>query len=299
MSKKETIKSILDCKSDRDLQLLFNPKARYKRVKFFLDTKYNVDTYEKNGVHKWKISNSKPKKRGEIYINGLRNIVGMKMGEFKMNMILNRQSPYFYIGDKSYEDNTGIVTVLIDELKAQSFIGPDNDMFHFMFNASGTRLSDTTTFSSYELINQSNNNGYFWFREPITKLSSITLRYGIPFKKIKIEQAFQKVKVIQQSNPMRVVHNLPSINLLGRYPDMKFKIVGFDTGDPVADKEIIEQVTNYYGKPSGGILVDLQFPFDLSSTTPLPGDLYVTLDFGDYYRQIIPMEFIYLDNELT
>lgn len=107
------VNSILRLNTDRAIQLMFNPTARYKTRYLFLDTKYQDDELNGTGKFKWDLSAGSTPSQGTVVMNGpIKNIVGIRLGP----------SRWAEIDVLNYTESTYPLarwTILIEELSAQ------------------------------------------------------------------------------------------------------------------------------------------------------------------------------------
>lgn len=317
-SLKSEIGSIIQKNQSRDLQMLINPRSRYKSKIIFLDSFFQNLTLNGTGIMRWDLNPSKnvPDELGIVNINSnIQNIVGMRLGGSKWSAVS-------LIGAATYIDDNRLnrYSMFIEELSAQSFIGTDGYRFHFMMQASGAGVDDEANiYEQYEMQLVPFNKGYYWFREPVTLLNSITFRFGDPFNQIRIVSNVFRGILIEGTNPMTVY--VPSIG--GRtfwFESFRpFTPTGFTTGDPVADAALIEQINgvpaaasplppdvpvpppDYLIPEPGGIPTFsgrtlVTFPYDLSGTTLTNGPITITIQTNGY-RYVWPLELIYLDDD--
>jgi hypothetical protein len=206
------ISKLLSLKQTKDIISLFNPKSQYKSKLIILDSYNQVDDLNGTGVMAWDIIPSRDFLQGAINTSkSIRNIVGMKLSTFRMvttNSLLYASNPI------------ARWTVCIEEMKAQSFIGPLGQKFngrsqlysntnpnvatlpsysnpctytedtaqrrfHFMVGFDGDGQQETDTVGQFMYMDYSTHNfndGYFWFRKPFSVLPDrLTLSFGCPF----------------------------------------------------------------------------------------------------------------------
>jgi hypothetical protein len=152
---------------------ILNPKSQYKRNHILLDSRYRiVDEQAPVNISSFKwnyIQKSQSTAEGSVNIIGnVRDIIGLRIYPFRI--------PYTDNADNKYSR----ISLLIQELSAQTFIAHENRKFHFML---------TSTIDS-EFINLDADvyNGYFWFEKPITTLDTLTISFGNPLEQIIFER---------------------------------------------------------------------------------------------------------------
>lgn len=201
--------------------------------KIILDTD-NKPTINLDGSLTWYVSNSKNFQEGYVYLGeNIKNIVGIRLSPTRWE---KTPEPY----------NTGNLlryTILIDELSGQSFISGDKN-FHFMLSASG--LSDIDTSSAYYYLDlMPANKGYYWFNNPITELTKLTLSFGSPFNSFRLRTQYMRCRIVQQSNPQQFISTDNPANANYYYEQPYYAvgeivyIQGFTTGNTTTDQAFI------------------------------------------------------------
>ncbi len=160
------VTSLLGSKSIADLQRVINPSLVKTTVSIMLDTRYRILDNDGTTYFKWVFNNNEITSQGTVNaIGNIRDITAIRIFPIKM--------PYNSNADNDYSR----VTILIQEISAQSFISHENRRFHFIF---GTSVDDRWI----NLEPESFNDGYFRFRTPITRLDTVTLSFGSPLESI-------------------------------------------------------------------------------------------------------------------
>lgn len=150
------------------LKLFLNPESMYEHHYLVLDSDYR-DTNAENpaSITKFTWRYATTQDIGTGYCNSvgvIKNIVGMRMYQPRV--------PYLAGMDTTAKR----VSVLIEELSAQSFIGENGRRFHFLLRPNFTGGGQT----SIELSTEDYNDGIFNFTTPIQSFPSITLSFGDP-----------------------------------------------------------------------------------------------------------------------
>ena len=152
---------------------ILNPKSQYKRNHILLDSRYRiVDEQAPINItsFKWNyIQKSQSTTEGSVNVIGnVRDIIGLRVYPFRI--------PYTQSADNKYSR----ISLLIQELSAQTFIAHENRKFHFILNA--------TIDSEFINLDADVYNGFFWFEKPITTLDTLTISFGNPLEQIIFER---------------------------------------------------------------------------------------------------------------
>ena len=208
-------------------------RKHHKKIIIF-DSINQDDNINGSGKISWNLCASSVFNDGSYQtVKNIRDIVGVKL-----------YSPQIMFPQSliQYSNYISRYTILIEEFASQSFIGPENQNFHFMFTYSYTRrpfLYNTlrySVFNSYQIVDKTPyggnyssftnpnvatiedyniaypwdmtvdnfNKGYYWFNNPIREISRITLSMGNPFTKIPILPTKYNGVIVQNSNPMTI-----------------------------------------------------------------------------------------------
>lgn len=278
--------SILKRQNDKTLRYIFNPAGDYKTKLIFLDTFYQRDITNGSGKYSWDLSYKGTPDNKSVFIQeDIKNIVALQLGPTKWTVT---DFIYNYFDDDRYPR----ITILIEELSAQSFIGSNGRKYHFMVMPAISGNDDTTAYESYEMTTKGFNNGWFHFRRPVTELRTITLSYAFPMDQIPVIGHKIFGILVQNSNPMTIDFSTTGSRTYAQASN--YQISGFTTCDTVADADLIESVNSYYGPSTGGGRDSIEFPFDLSGMTACPDDIIVYISFNEIYRQIYPLKIVYM-----
>jgi len=174
------------------IQRMLNPAAQYKYAYVLLDTN-NVDPdLTSEFKFGWKVINYINNQPGTIStVSNIRDLVAMRLYPVTMQL----DAPVGETG-KVYTNNVVNVnnnfTILIEEFAAQSFIGRDGRKFHFalfpfIMNLLKQNLTPAITPPDpyIEFTTSGKANGWFWFKNPITEFSTMTVSIGNPFDLVK------------------------------------------------------------------------------------------------------------------
>ncbi len=145
----------------------YNPSSLYIHQYVVLDSNYrDVSQDKSNTVSKfvWNYSANNNIVNGSFFSNiELTNIVGINLYQPII--------PYL----ASMDTDAKRVSILIEELSAQSFISSNGRHSHFIL-----RPSYTTATTSVELNTEDNYDHTLWFNEPFIKLDKMTITFGNP-----------------------------------------------------------------------------------------------------------------------
>lgn len=195
---KTNIVEFLKVNTAQTLSKKLNPSLNYKSAYILLDTS-NIDTtLSSEYKFTWQFLNNTALSRGTVNVIGkVRDIVAMRLFPVKTNVvtsILGEENKNKICWNKLVTMN-GNFTILIEEFKAQSYIGRDGRRFHFVMFPSivnldtipGPIIGPPFTFAILpnipyiEFTTSGKANGWFYFQKPITQFSTLTVSMGNPF----------------------------------------------------------------------------------------------------------------------
>jgi hypothetical protein len=174
LEKKSGIINLLGMTTADEAVRILNPESQYKKNHILLDSRYRIFTEQSSvDINKFSwnyVQKSQSTIDGSVNIIGnTRDIVALRIFPFRI--------PYTKSADNKYQR----ISVFIEELGSQSFIGHEQRKFHFMLNSVvDTEFIDVGT----DLDDQS----YFWFEKPITTLDTLTISFGNPLEPIVFER---------------------------------------------------------------------------------------------------------------
>jgi hypothetical protein len=270
------------------LQQRLTPEANYKHAFVVLDSDSRDTSYDQSGKLSWSITPYKNFVSGAVNTNtSLGNIVGMRMAMPRWEIIDVLQ----YMSDPIQR-----FTILIEELKSQAIIGPDGFKFHFMVTTGPQSNIDSASVYHYtDLSIHGFNQGYFWFRTPVSKIDRLTLSFGCPFVPFGMKVSSSTGTLVQRSNPMQI--NFDVSALLFVEP---LVVSGFTTGNPTVDAALIASINTTLTPSAISRSLHgsgyIQFAIDTSAMTQLATAIQVTLT-TSRYRMTFPLEFIYTDDD--
>lgn len=160
----------------------------------------------------------------------IKNIIGMRL------------YPIRYLIGNGLNDFYGHYTLLIEELASQAYIARNGRRYHFMVESEYFRKGILIS-AIAELTPHYFNSGYFWFKNPIQEISSITLSLADPFDLVDFPFGRNDCSFVY-TNPLTVstapyFHNIqPGGTVVIRY---------FSTNDPVTDAAFITTISDLNG----------------------------------------------------
>lgn len=261
-----------------DLKSVFIPTNKHKIIYLHLDTDNML--YREDGKLSWGLTESSVYTAGNINIRQpIRNIVGMHLMPFRL-----AESTTTYSKDNIYR-----WSILIDELQSDSFM----NVIKYHFVTTGTKVNSVTDAEStayIEMTMANFNHGYYWFKEPIYSLSSITFSFGNLLSRFDVPAQISKWRVDQTSNPMHLVRVFTITPYLIQTESII--ITGFTTGDTVTDSAVIasinDQVLTTTAYDANNIYIGA---ISLATTTSTGSDLFVYVK-SYRYRTIMSLELI-------
>lgn len=221
------IASILGSKSFNDLKNIFAPAAAIKHAYILLDSRYRVLDNDGRSFIKWNFINNTSVAQGSVNAVGdIQNIVSARVFPFRV--------PYNAQADNSYKR----VTMYIQEFSAQSVIAQENRQYHYIFP-----ITVENRFISLEVPRDS--DGIYRFRNPISRLDSITINFGSPLQQITFDSDRRNMLVDSYGTVTTFVstdpHGLETGDLI--------YVSYFTTANPnaVLDSGIISAINNVNG----------------------------------------------------
>lgn len=248
-----------------------------KRNYITLDTRYRVKSIGNNSTFKWDYIDNLSRAQGTFNTYGeIRNIISMRVSPIRI--------PYVTMADTDYKR----ITLNIDELSPQGYVGHENRRFHWTF-----RTTNDSNWIDLQPFNY--NDGYYRFDKPITKIDSITISFGSPMHRI-IFDADQMEYTITYGALVTTIttasaHNLTTGDIV--YFD------DFTTSTPTVDAETIAVIN----RESGHFITltganSFTIPIDTLGLAAVPVGQVVNVYFGSK-RIFIEIEVAYLDTDIT
>ena len=256
---------------------IIDPRASslmHKSVIF--DSRYRYSSYGSFTQMKWDVTNNVSEEDGASSIIGsMRNILMMRVYPIVL--------PY----SLATFPTSRTVTLEMIELSAQSFIAHEKRRYHFAFSvaANGNKV----------LLSPDNqNDGYFKFGYPVSKIDSITMTFGNPMQVITFDpdRSYYTMTygLLTTLITTEIDHNLLTGDTV--------IFIDFTTSDPVLDSETIALIN----RPSGHFITFVsptEFTIPLSTLGILhpvvPGTKFAV--FFNSKRIFINVEFTYMIGE--
>lgn len=219
--------SFLGKSDEASIQRMLNPQASIRKNYIILDTRYKSASSNGQTTFSWNFLNNSTNVVGGVNsIGGVKSVTAIQCPSIR---IPYKESVFI----SSYKR----VTMLINELSGQSYIGQEGARFHFMFKAEiDGNMIELTPVPSY------NNEGVFKFTKPITQLDTITISFGNPLQPI-IFDADTLLMAVQYTNPVGFVATVPHTLQTG---DQVY-VTAFTTNDPTADSAAIATINRSAG----------------------------------------------------
>lgn len=280
---KVNLASIFGISDVYKLQRTLNPKSNYRHNYIVLDSVNRLPAYDQYHMS-WQYVNDAVFQQGTVNTKGpVRDLVGMRV--YPIRAVQNAEFSGIY--DSNF-------TLLIEEFVAQSFVSHEKRNFHFMLrntiNPQPPGVQTTITYQEFTPV----NDGYFWFRKPITTINTLTISLGNPLVLIPIPlpTAFAVNSEFTNANPTMVTTTSDN----GFSDGDRVIIENFTTDDPVADAVVIAAVND----PAGHIItlvdgISFTIPVDLSTITPSTDASSVSRITDESKRFIVPLELIYIE----
>jgi hypothetical protein len=198
------------------------------------------------------------------------------------------------------------MSMLFEEFKAQSFIG-HNRNYHFLFRQhqsnSHTLIKDPI-YNGVAIYNYIPlNDGYFWFRKPITEITSFTMTLGDPDNLLSLpfNIATTFINSFQPTNPGTFLVSTSAIIIKN---GSRIYITGFTTPTPTAPVDAIAILN--VNNPDGLIASTtdghtISIPVDLTGTSLIPGPHPprgpTATIWSTWFDFTVPLELIYLESD--
>jgi len=277
-------KNFLGVSNITDFIKIVNPAAATKTQYLILDSRFKNEESSNSQKLVWDYAAEKANTTGTFSLAGsVRDIVSFKIFPFKL--------PYTADADTKRQ----LLTLFIEELNTQAFIGHQNRRFNFV-------LYTTINAEFIEIKPVQENQGEFKLHKVLTKLDSISITIGDPNKLITFTRDRDLITIDYfGSAPLTVIttdnpHNLSNGDII--------IINNFTYGyiDPV----LIEQITqnnllaakiNSEDGYEATVISPTQFSITLDTSSimaPLPATTKFNV-FYDSKRVYIPMQIEYIN----
>lgn len=226
---------------------IFNPQNLKRKEYLLLDSRYAEDNIADRTKFRWYYTGTAAVESGSVNTTDkIRDITAIRILAFSLN--------------RRYEYGSQRVTVLIEELSAQSFIAADGHRFHFfgrMIRDPSVTSADTFVFVDFD---ERDNLGIYRFRQPIVSLNSITISVGIPYAPIQFLQArFYNCTADFTGYPASFTIDAPIAHNFEIFSTIEVLYVEyFTTTNPTADAFNIGYITKIDGHKAVGL--NILFP---------------------------------------
>lgn len=224
-SSQVSVSSLLGLNNFDDIKKHINPTSAKKYVYIHLDTLNRVNISGDSTIFRWNAVSSDNISQGSFNITeDVQNITSIKFYPIRI--------PYLVDADNSFKR----ITVLIEEMNAQSFIGLNGRRFHAVFKP----VVDDRWIN---LCPENFNDGIYRFAKPISRLDNITLSFGTPIDRLRFDTD-SGVATVTSYGPTTLftftsAHNLETGDIV--------IIRSFTSINPIFDSIVISNVNNSVG----------------------------------------------------
>lgn len=235
--------SLFGNKTASEFLKIINPTLVKRTISIVLDTRYRILDNDGTTYFRWNFINNETTAQGTVNaIGNIRDITAIRIFPVRIPWVATAENDY----DR--------VTIFIQEFSAQSFIGQENRRFHFMFDTLSTdRWIDLKT--------ENFNDGYFRFRNPITRLETLTLSFGSPLEQIVFDTDRMSASVTTYGTKTEFTttsaHNLEAGD--------RVYISSFSTANINTDTVIVTAINKSAGHIINSV-TDYVFKIDVDST---------------------------------
>ena len=154
----------------KKLAKISEPLPPPDKTYILLDTKYRILDSDGTKKYSWNISLTLNNTQGVTNsLNELKNITSIKVLPFRIP------------NHTDFLTEFRRITLLIEELVSQSFIGQESRRFHFVFKTA----ADTITYTNWlDLDPYEMNEGVYTFNKPFTLINKITISFANPLESL-------------------------------------------------------------------------------------------------------------------
>jgi hypothetical protein len=216
-----------------DFKKILNPNAAKAYAYIDFDSRYRALSTDGTTRFQWNFIPDEISTIGTVNaIGDIRDITRMRIYPMRL--------PYNSIADNEYKR----ITMYIEEFSAQSFIAQENWRYHFAFEP---RIDGRWV----ELHSDKQNDGYFRFRTPITRLETLTFSFGAPNQSV----------VFDIDNLSMTVVSYGTVTTFGSIANHNLEtgdtvyISNFNTNNPNVDAGIIGSIN-----ATNGVIVSVLNP---------------------------------------
>lgn len=162
------------------------PVSSVNKAYFVLDTRYRILTNDGTKFFKWGHINNLVRAQGTVNsIGNVRDIISMKLSQFRMPSVKSAKTPYKRI------------SILIHELEPQSFVAHEEMRYHFLGN-----IDEHNPAPGWMEIDPGENcGGEFKFNKSITHLDTITISLASPLEPVIFDPDRADGRITTYGNP--------------------------------------------------------------------------------------------------
>lgn len=260
------------------LQKVFNPLATVRTAYILLDRKFQSRVQDTNSTFTWQLSIS-----GQGY-NPLNSAITTALPK---NVVGAKIIPFRFPRTEAAITFSKRISIEIQELNMHAYVTNERRRFHFMFSLleDGVNPNDP-----YILANSGGENTTeFWLGKAVQEINSITLTFGNPFTKLRLDP--DRLPATITSVGVQAVLTFAQPHFVSINDTVT--IEDFDTNNPVADFVEIQLMSDETGWPVvAATATTLTINVDLSGligVIAVPTRIYL-----ESKRFIIPLELKYL-----
>ena len=201
VAKSKTITSVFGNSDIYLLQRQVHKKTQTKMIQVVLDTN---DAELKGNIYNWNIASTGS---GISLVGNIRDIIAMRTLPMKAtvdatpskvyaadNASLDIIEPLPFQYSNVFVNRNNAYTVSIEEMSSQANVGREGRRFHFnyfpqLMNPNTVTLSNfsmdiTPLEPYYELLTSGRGNGWFYFKEKIIRIDSLSISIASPFENV-------------------------------------------------------------------------------------------------------------------
>ena len=249
LNKNSTVDSLLHYPAT--LQRIFNPHALHHKAYLFLDRRYQLDEANNVNEFKWQVSDTTRSYNALTTVVScipVKDIVKIKMFPFR-----------FPNSDRAVMDFYNL-SVEIKELSTQAcIVSHNNKRYHFMFDVEKT---GTNPYDPYKAMDPGNSAVEFEFLDPVIELSEITIVFGNPESTISLDPDILYGTFASVGAQTVITFGKDHKCEVG----CTINVVGFNTGTPLVDKAIIDEINHVRGNVVTAITSNTM-TIDINSST--------------------------------
>jgi hypothetical protein len=265
--------------TQKEIQMTFNPQARYIKNYLILDSKYrNLNT---DGMTKfqWIYNDASDLPTRGVSTSGgtVSNIVAMKMYQFVFPNVSGLSA------------DSGRLGVYIQEFKDASFIANGAASYHWLLRvAQGNTLPQPSPLF-VQCETEDYQDGILYFNKPLVNIDRFTISFSDPLNTISIPYDRSIATLTYGATTTINTSIVNNLTIGGRV-----MITGFTTDDPSADAAVIAQMNDPLGLIVSNIIDADTFvvAVDTSTITPKVG-LFINVYFAQF-RFLIGLELTYI-----